>query len=154
MTKTEAIKLMGLTKCDIDYIWLSNFDTKENGAWRAIYKDDSGNRWAWIYGEFYRVEKVSQGCVPRESATTLLKIKESKIVLSSKKMAEFHDEFDGIIINAVHRLAESVADKQLDPDKLWDAAFNIGWLPPIEELAEPLIEEAYGFTYESDGLGF
>lgn len=155
MTKAEAIKLMGLTSCGPDLISLYNFDTRENETWRTVYKDAAGNRWAWIYGEFYRVEKMSQGCRPMESATAYLKAHSpEKYTFTSKEMAAIHDEFDAMIVDAVHWLAERICDKFLDREKLEEAGYDLGTIPEIENLVEPMIKEAYGFTYESDGLGF
>lgn len=77
-----------------------------------------------------------------------------EIILSSKDLAEKHDRFDDAVISAIHTLAESISGKTLDKDALWDTAYIIGFLPPIEELAESLIKDAYKITYESDGTSF
>lgn len=61
MNKAEAIKKMGLTKCDCgtDLIRVGNFNVPHKEVWRAIYKDGNGDKWVWLWGEFYRCEKAS-----------------------------------------------------------------------------------------------
>ena len=58
MKKAEAVKVMGLTKRDMDIIFVSNFDTPQNEVWRTIYTDGRGNKWVWLWGEFYRCERA------------------------------------------------------------------------------------------------
>ena len=58
MKKAEAIKAMGLTKYDRDFIDVSGFDTPSNEVMRDIYIDGRGNEWVWLWGEFYRCERI------------------------------------------------------------------------------------------------
>lgn len=78
----------------------------------------------------------------------------NKTILPTRNLAELHDEFDETIISAIHTLAESISGKTLDKDTLWDTAFDVGFLPPIQELAKSLIETAYEITYDNDGTSF
>ena len=55
--KKELIKQMGLTKFDRDVISVYNFDVKEDEVTRDIYIDGRGDEWAYLWGEFYRIER-------------------------------------------------------------------------------------------------
>lgn len=62
MNKSERMKSMGLRKYDSpDMILCSKFDINADYVWRAIYTDDKGERYAWLWGEFYPLRKVACG---------------------------------------------------------------------------------------------
>lgn len=57
MKKKEAIAFLGLTKYDKDIIKVGKFDVPQNEVLRDVYIDGRGDEWAWLWGEFYRVER-------------------------------------------------------------------------------------------------
>lgn len=57
MSKSDGIAFLGLTTYDRDIIKVGNFDVPNNEVTRTIYIDGRGEKWAYLWGAFYKVER-------------------------------------------------------------------------------------------------
>lgn len=103
--------------------------------------------------EWVKIHRPDGNYLMSDMDEILADIKET-IILSSKEMAEKCDEFDASVLSAIRTFAESICGKTLDAETLSTTAYDIGILPQIQELAKTLIEDSYGFSYDTDGTSF
>lgn len=55
---SDKIKAWGLKAGNTERIYVGNFDVPQNHVERVVYTDDKGYEYAYLWGAFYRLERI------------------------------------------------------------------------------------------------